>query len=153
MPKRSVGVVKGRSEDTSLSLRNQIVDREEAEVQIESEVKTPEKPPKLPEKRRKKKNQRVNINYFGALDDILADVYEKQAGAYKIMKAITQLFESRGQDVPFEEDQFERICGNLAQVQAAREIAYLYGLGPVHADKVAEYMLERYFQPPRRKEK
>jgi len=151
MPRRSVGVVKGRSEDTSPSLRDQIVDREEAEVQTESEIKTPEKPTKLPEKRRKKKNQRVNINYFGALDDILADVYEKQAGAYKIMKAVTQLFESRGEEIPFEEAQFERICGNLALVQASREIAHLYGLGPVHADKVAEYMLERYFQPPREK--
>jgi len=148
MPKRSVGVVKGRSADTSPSLRDQIVDREEVEVQIESEIKTPEKPPKLPKKGRKKKNQRENINYFGALDDILADVYEKQAGAYKIMKAVTQLMESRGHDVPFEEDQFERICGNLALIQAGREIAYLYGLGPVHADKVAEYMLERYFRPP-----
>jgi len=148
MPKRGVGVVKGRSEDTSPSLRDQIVDREEVEVQIESEIKTPEKPPKLPKKGRKKKNQRENINYFGALDDILADVYEKQAGAYKIMKAVTQLFETRGHDIPFEEDQFERICGNLALVQASREIAYLYGLGPVHADKVAEYMIEKFFRLP-----
>jgi len=147
MPKRSVGVVKGRSADTSPSLRDQIVDREEVEVQTESEIKTPEKPPKLPEKKHEKNNQRENINYFGALDDILADVYEKQAGAYSIMKAVTQLFESRGQEVPFEEAQFERICGNLALVQASREIAYLYGLGPVHADKVAEYTLERYFKP------
>lgn len=143
MPKRSVGVVKGRSEE-SPSLRDQIVDREE-EVQIESEVKTPEKPPKLPQKRRKKNNQRVKINYFGALDDIIADIYEKQAGSYNVVKAVTQLFESRGEEVPFEEARFERLCGNLAMVQASREIAHLYGLGPVHADKVADLLIERLF--------
>jgi len=93
----------------------------------------------------KRKNDRRPINYFGALDDIIADIYEKQAGAYKIVNAIQQLFESRGQDVPFQEAQFNRICGNLAMAQATREIALLYGLGLEHAEHVTSLMIEKSF--------
>lgn len=164
-PKRSVGVIRGRSDKTDdLSLRDRIVDGEgsheivdgegipefpenDPETQIEPRepIIVPVKPKRKPTSRRKKRNDRRKINYFGALDDIIADIYEKQAGAYTIVKAITQMFESRGEEIPFEEERFNKICGNLAEVQAAREIAWLYGLGPEHADKVADLLIERFF--------
>lgn len=160
--KRSVGVMRGRSDKTNdLSLRDQIVDGDgnheivdgdgvpenDPETQIEPRepITVPVRPNKQSASRKKKRNDRRKINYFGALDDVIADIYEKQAGAYRIVKAVTQMFEARGQDVPFEEERFIKICGNLAEVEAAREIAWLYGLGPEHADKVADLMIERFF--------
>ena len=146
-------------------MRDQIVDGEGApleeldpETQIEpSQKPKPEKPSRPPGDLEKtlrdfgtkpgyrKLDERQNINYFGALDDIIADLYEKQGSAYRIVKAVLQQFEQNGQDVPFDETFFKKICGNLAVVQASKEIAYLYGLGPEHADKVANLMIDRFF--------
>ena len=47
--------------------------------------------------------------------------------------------------MPFEEERFNRICGNLSIVQASKEIAWLYGLGPEHADRVADLMIDKLF--------
>lgn len=162
-PKRGVGVFRGRSDKTDdLSLRDRIVDGDGSHEIVdgdrvpENETRLfqrlvnfqPNEPITVPVK--PKINDRRKINYFGALDDVIADIYEKQAGAYRIVKAVTQMFESRGQDVPFEEERFNKICGNLALVQATREIAWLYGLGPVHADKVADLMIEGFFRIPKK---
>jgi hypothetical protein len=95
----------------------------------------------------RKLDERQNINYFGALDDIIADLYEKQGAAYRIVTAVMQQFEQNGQDVPFDEAFFKKICGKLSMVQASKEIAWLYGLGPEHADKVADLLIDRYFGP------
>jgi hypothetical protein len=162
MAKTPVGHVQGRSlrpEDDSL--RDQIVDGEGKPLETETvepspEPKEPGKPPGDMERLLRdfgtkpgyrKLDERQNINYFGALDDIIADLYEKQGAAYRIVNAILQQFEQRGQDVPFDEDRFKKICGNLSMVQASKEIAYLYGLGPEHADKVADLMIDRFFGP------
>ena len=161
MTKQTVGVVKGRSDKIDdISLRDQIVDGEGIPLEdSKTPIETPEKPQKPPGEMEKllrdfgtrpgekKLDRRVPINYFGALDDIIADIYEKQAGAYKIVKAVTQLFESRGQEVPFEEERFNIICGKLAMIQSVREIAQLYGLGLEHSDRVAELMIEKMFGP------
>ncbi len=162
MAKAPVGHVQGRSSRTEEgSLRDQIVDGEGApldpETQVEPQEKPkPSKPPGGMEKLLRdfgtkpgyrKLDKRQNINYFGCLDDIIADLYEKQGAAYRVVLAILQQFEQRGQDVPFDEDRFKKICGNLSMVQASKEIAYLYGLGPEHADKVASLMIDRFFGP------
>lgn len=163
--KRGVGVFRGRSDKTDdLSLRDRIVDGDGSHEVVDGDrvpendsetrlfqrlVNFQNEPITVPVK--PKKNDRQKINYFGALDDVIADIYEKQAGAYRIVKAVTQMFESRGQDVPFEEERFNKICGNLALVQATREIAWLYGLGPVHADKAADLLIERFFGNPKYK--
>ena len=161
MNKTPVGHVQGRSvKIDDLSLRDQIVDGEgeplDPETQIEpQEPRKPSRPPGVMEKLlrdfdkrpEKKLDGRKPINYFGALDDIIADLYEKQGAAYSVVKAILQIFEQRGQDVPFEEEKFNKICANLAVVQASKEIAWLYGLGPDHADKVCDLMIDRFFGP------
>ena len=163
MAKQPVGHVQGRSNraDDS-SLRDQIVDGEgtaleDPETQIEPQEpkEEPIRPPGELEKNLrdfatkpvKKLDEKETINYFVGLDDIIADLYEKQGAAYKIVQALMQMFEARGQDVPFEEKRFKKICGNLSMVQACKEIAWLYGLGPEHADKVADLMIDRFFGP------
>ncbi len=158
-----VGHVQGKSAKIDdLSLRDQIVDGEggsldpetQTEPQEPREPKKPSRPPgemeKLLRNFQTKPDQgeldrREPINYFGALDDIIADLYEKQGAAYLVVKAILQQFEQNGQDVPFEEERFNRICGNLSIVQASKEIAWLYGLGPEHADRVADLMIDKLF--------
>ena len=156
--KSAVGHVRGRSDRTDdNSLRDQIVDSEgvpdpetpakpekpssrppgEMEKLLRDFDKKPGQPPGLDEKQ--------TINYFGGLDDIIAGLYEKQGAAYLVVKAILQQFEQNGQDVPFEEERFNRICGNLSLIQASKEIAWLYGLGPEHADRVADLMIDKLF--------
>jgi hypothetical protein len=93
----------------------------------------------------RKLDERQNINYFGALDDIIADLYEKQGAAYRVVNAVLQQFEQNGQDVPFEEERFKRVCGNLSMIQASKEIAWLMGLGPEQADRVADLMIDKLF--------
>jgi hypothetical protein len=138
-------------------LRDQIVDGEGAPLDPKTPVEEPPKPPGEMEKRLRnfakfntpseKLDEKQDINYFGALDDIIADLYEKQGAAYKIILAVTQQFEQKGNDVPFEEERFTQICQKLSMVQASKEIAWLYGLGPEHADKVASLMIDRFFGP------
>ena len=65
------------------------------------------------------------------------------------MQAVGQLFESRGQEVPFDDSRFKEMCGKSAMIQAMREVAWLYGLGPEHADRIAELAIERFFGPPK----
>jgi hypothetical protein len=161
MAKAPVGHVQGRSgRADDISLRDYIVDGEggeespDAETQIEPQ---PQKPPGEMKKRltnfgkfntpSEKVDEKESINYFSALDDIIADLYEKQGAAYSVVKAVLQIFEQRGQDVPFEEERFNQICQKLSMVQASKEIAWLYGLGPDHADKVADLMIDKFFGP------
>lgn len=166
MPKPPVGHVQGRSTGTGrpddISLRDYIVDGEGAEESDPEKSEPPEKPTETrkPSPPRgleavlrdfgrkpgyRKTDERQNINYFGALDDIIADLYEKQGAAYQIVQAVLQQFEQSGNEVPFDEERFKKICGNLAVVHAAKEIAWLYGLGPVHADQVASLMIDKLF--------
>jgi hypothetical protein len=162
MAKTPVGHVRGRSERTEEgSLRDQIVDGEGKALDPETPIEPPEpeKPSRPPggmeallrdfatKPGAPKLDEKQKINYFGALDDIIAGLYEKQGAAYSIVQAVMQQFEQRGQDVPFDEERFKKICGNLSMVQASKEIAWLYGLGPEHADKVADLMIDRFFGP------
>lgn len=161
MARRPVGHVQGRSDRTDdISLRDYIVDGEgEAEaLDPETQIEPKPRPPGEMEKRltnfakfdtkpREKLDERETINYFSALDDIIADLYEKQGAAYSVVKAVLQIFEQRGQDVPFEEERFNSICQKISIVQASKEIAWLYGLGPEHADRVADLMIDRFFGP------
>jgi hypothetical protein len=142
-------------------LRDQIVDGEGAPLDPETQIEPPqEKPEPTPPRGmeailrdfgtkpgKPRLDEKQNINYFGALDDIIAGLYEKQGAAYKIILAVTQQFEQKGNDVPFEEERFTQICQKLSMVQASKEIAWLYGLGPEHADKVADLMIDRFFGP------
>ncbi len=145
-----MGVWRGRSRANDLSLRDQIVEREDdPETQIEtkpSETPVPKKPAKdKPKTGKKRRNNRRPINYFGALDDIIADIYEKNRSAYTVVTAVTQMMEQRGYPTPFEDDRFLRSCRYLAEIEATKEIAWLFGLGPEHADHVAELMTEKFF--------
>ena len=157
MAKRPVGHVQGRSNAIEdLSLRDQIVDGEVEPLNPETQIE-PENPPGEMKKRltnfakfgttREKLDERETINYYRALDDIIADLYEKQGAAYSIVLAVLQQFEQSGNEVPFEEERFKDICGKLSMVQATKEIAWLYGLGPEHADRVADLMIDRFFGP------
>ena len=95
----------------------------------------------------------IAVDYAEGLDRILSSIYEKESGAYAIITAMTQLFEARGISVPFEATRFSRTVEGLAEVQAAREIAWLFGLGPEHADSVASHMIDRIFGSPNSKVK
>jgi len=147
--RRSVGVWRGRSKRANdPSLRDQIVEREDPETQIETKPETPveQKPvTDKPKKRKKRRNDRRPIDYFGALDNIIADIYEKNRDTYKIVTAVTQMMEQRGHPTPFEEERFLRSCRYLAEIEATKEVAWLFGLGPEHADHVARLMTEKFF--------
>ena len=162
--KQPVGHVQGRSPRTEEgSLRDQIVDGEGQPLDPETQIEPSQEPePKKPEPPRGLEailkdfgakpdepglDEKQKVNYFGALDDIIAGLYEKQGAAYRIVNAVLQQFEQNGQDVPFDEARFKKVCGNLSMVQASKEIAWLYGLGPEHADKVADLMIDRFFGP------
>ena len=160
MSKQPVGHVQGRSNRTDdISLRDYIVDGEGAvDPETETQETKPSRPPgemeaalrdfstKPPDQPDQNNlDERKPINYFGALDDIIADLYEKQGAAFSIVKAILQQFEQRGQDVPFEEERFKRVCFSLSMIQASKEIAWQYGLGPEHADRVADHMIDKLF--------
>ena len=163
MAKQPVGHVQGRSNRADEnSLRDQIVDGEGESPDPETQIETPQEPePNEPPRGMEKTlrdfsrfgeeamtlDEKQNINYFKCLDDIIAGLYEKQGAAFSVVKAVLQQFEQNGQDVPFEEERFNKICGNLSTIQASREIAWLYGLGPEHADKVANLMIDRFFGP------
>lgn len=156
-----VGVVQGRSDVGPPSLRDEILEGEvlgeeeieEAEVlgESEDEDELPEIPVNSPKNTTKNGDVPTNINYFGGLDDIISNIYEKEAAAYKIVGAVAQLFESRGVELPFDQTRFQRICENLALAQATREIAWLYGLGPEHADRAVKLVIDKCFGPPRSK--
>ncbi len=157
MPKRPVvGHVRGRSEEAP-SMREAVVEGVEEETTEEQQTPTEipltmrEERPKTSQKGKRKRNDRRRINYFGSLDDIISDVYEKEAAAYRIVQAVGQLFESRGQEVPFDDTRFKDMCSKAAMVQAMREVAWLYGLGPEHADRIAELAIERFFGVPKEK--
>ena len=165
MSKQGIGSVRGRSERGNLSLHDMIVDGE-GEPKEEEQEKPPQRREaveatrakhdtqlpagKGPKSGKKRRNDRRRINYFAALDDIIADIYEKQGAGFRIVQAVTQLFESRG-GAPFEEAHFERTCRSLSMIQATREIAWLFGLGPEHADQVTSLMIDKLFGPPREK--
>jgi hypothetical protein len=144
-----VGVFRGRSERGDPdSLKEEIVDGEKP---VTLPLEDPEQDaPELPKKKAKalpkgvkRRNDRREINYFGALDDIIAEVYEKQAASYRVVKAVTQLFESRGAEIPFDETGFVRIAGKIAYLNAVREIAWLFGIGPEHAERIVELETQR----------
>lgn len=85
------------------------------------------------------------VDYAEGIDNILGQVHSKELGAHMVLEAMTKISEARGEDYPLDSKNFSRICGWLAEVQAAREVAWLYGLGPEHADRVATLMIEKLF--------
>ena len=63
-------------------MRDAVVDGEEEPKKEETTPDIPltmreEERPKTPQKGRKKRNDKRRINYFGPLDDIISDLYEK----------------------------------------------------------------------------
>ena len=157
-----VGAVVGRSREDMESLRDQIlgdardaIDELAAETTDENFVRPElkERPlsgplPSVNEEGKKLRNHKIFINYFHAMDDIIADSYEKQKAAYEITRAVGQLFESRGQNVPFDDTRFERAASNLSMVQMIREMAWLFGIDSEHVDLIVSHTIDRLFGPP-----
>jgi len=105
---------------------------------------------KIKEQKKKKRNHKININYFKALDDVISDSYEKQKAAYEITRAVSQLFETRGHNIPFDETRFERAAQNIATCQMMREMSWLFGMSPEHTDRIVDHTIDRLFGDPKR---
>jgi len=168
MPRRFLGTVHGKSTDVK-SLRDKIIneakdkldrleeEEEEEEVSRQNDQSDGNSREGLPvmaesvytEEGKVKRNHKIYINYFRCLDDIISDSYEKQKASYEIVRAVTQLFESRGQDVPFDEVRFERAAKNLAMCQMMREMSWLFGLSPAHTDRIVDHTIDRLFGNPK----
>lgn len=159
-PKRGVGAVRGRSEDVHTeSMRDQIVDGEGPGLDLEmDENDRPVRPPKPgpiqnqtntagKQPKRKKRNNQIEIDYFRALDEILARSFSRQEAAHNIVVAFTEMMESRGISTGFEDERFERAAGNMAVVGMMREMAWAFGLGPELADRIAEHTVDKLFSP------
>jgi hypothetical protein len=163
--RRGIGSVMGKSEDRN-SMRDRIVEEEaEASAAREAEENEQDGMPALdlsyddayPDteaaeegpkpKKKKKRNHRLPIDYFKAMDHILADSYTKQEAAFNILESFTRMMESRGIAGTFESEKFEKAAGNLAQVAMIREMAWLFGLGPDLSERVAEHVADRLFSP------
>lgn len=106
-----------------------------------------ENAPKMPQNKGNLEHGIQSVDYTGGIDDIIAASFEKQKAAFEVAKAVSRCFESRGIEIPFDDERFVRVCNNLAVVQASREIAWLFGLGAEHAEKIAEHMIDRLFGP------
>jgi hypothetical protein len=154
---RGVGAVVGRSTDTQAeSMRDQIVDGEGPGLDLtldsadrarkaSSTVKSTK--PTRSKTGKKLRNHEIDIDYFRALDEILARSYVKQEAAHNIVEAFTRMMESRGIEAPFEDERFERAAGNMAVVGMMREMAWAFGLGPDLADRIAEHTVDKLFSP------
>ena len=153
---RGIGSVMGKSEDR-LSMRDRILEADEQrdleqekddlpelDLSYGDEETVPEKDTK-PKKR--KRNHKIPVDYFTAMDDILADSYTKQEAAFNILESFTHMMEARGISSTFESEKFERAAGNLAIVAMMREMAWLFGLGPELSERVAEHTVDRLFSP------
>ena len=145
--KQAVGVVKPRSVDQIDSMRDAILD---AETQIEpsaddAPIPPPKKTAALTPDGKKRRNHRINIDYFGALDDIIAESFHKQKAAYDIVKAFTQMMESRGIEGLFSDEQFETAASNMATIAMVKQMGWLMGLGPEHTDRIVENTIDRLF--------
>jgi hypothetical protein len=163
--RRGIGSVMGKSEDRN-SMRDRIVEEEAAAREAEENENEQDGMPDLdlsygdafpeteeeedtkPKKTKKRKrNHRLPIDYFKAMDDILADSYTKQEAAFNILESFTRMMESRGIASTFESEKFEKAAGNLAQVAMIREMAWLFGLGPDLSERIAEHTADRLFSP------
>lgn len=118
-------------------------------VNVEDNVENKEGKENRKTPKKKKRNQKIFINYFNAMDDIIADSYEKQKAAYEVTRAVTQLFEARGQNVPFDEVRFERAAQNMSICQMMREMSWLFGLSPAHTDRIVDHTIDRLFGNPK----
>jgi hypothetical protein len=98
-------------------------------------------------KRRRKRNHRIPTDYFRHLDAIIADSYTKQKAAFEVAQSFEKMMEAQGIQAVFEDDLFERAAKNMAAVSMIREMAWLFGLGPEHADRIAGHVIDRYFAP------
>ena len=129
---RAIGSVRVKSEDRMPSMRDRILEESAARDEETSEQVPTEEGPALdlsfeeepvPSKSKKKKrNNRIPIDYFSAMDDILADSYTKQEAAFNILEAFTRLMEARGISGPSESDRFENAPGKLAYVSLISEM-------------------------------
>jgi len=150
---RGIGSVMGKSDDR-MSMRDRILEESEDEETVEQDLSEEgpsldlsfeEEEPAKP--MRRKRNHKIPIDYFAAMDDILADSYTKQEAAYNIIEAFTRMMESRGITGTFEAEKFEKAAGNLAVVSMIREMAWLFGLGPELSERIAEHTADRLFSP------
>ncbi len=171
--RRSVGAVVGRSGDRSLSMRDAVIEadaaRDEAtpdelgpgldlepeayrseetepDFDLEDEPEV-EAEPEPQVKLKRKRNHLIPIDYFSALDDILARSYTKQEAAFRMSQAFNRMMESRGIEAEFDSSMFEKAATNMAIVAQIREMAWLFGLGPDFADRIAEHTIDRLFSP------
>lgn len=154
---RGIGSVVGKSEDR-LSMRDRILEAEqykEEHEQVSEEapsldlsygVEEPV-PTETKKSKKRKRNHKIPIDYFRALDDILADSYTKQEAAFNILESFTRMMESRGFESTFESEKFEKAAGNLAIVSMIREMAWLFGLGHDLSERIAEHTADRLFSP------
>lgn len=152
-----IGSVMGKSEDR-LSMRDRILGETEDEETTEQvpEVTGPaldlsfeeeEEETTSTKPKKRKRNHKIPIDYFSAMDDILADSYTKQEAAFNILEAFTRMMEARGISGTFEAEKFEKAAGNLAIVSMIREMAWLFGLGPELSERIAEHTADRLFSP------
>ena len=153
---RGIGSVRGKSEDR-LSMRDRILEADEQRNIEQEKDDLPELDlsygdvDPLPEKdtkpKKRKRNHKIPVDYFSAMDDILADSYTKQEAAFNILEAFTHMMEARGITGTFESERFEKVAGNLAIVSMIREMAWLFGLGPELSERIAEHTADRLFSP------
>ena len=156
---RGIGAVVTRSGERVESMRDKIIGEEELEAEtqteqgpdldLEHDSYPSEKEPKTETDaegpKRKRRNHKIPIDYFRALDDIMADSFRKQEAAYNILEAFTLMLDSRGVHATFEEERFERAAANIAMVAMMREMSWLFGLGPDLSDRIAEHTVDRLF--------
>ena len=154
MTRPFVGVMRGRSEDRN-SLRDQILEdaehaNDESEdnpyIDSETEPEPAEPDAKQPdEPRKRKRNHKIRIAYFAAMDDMFSDSYEKQKAAHELVTQVAKLFESRGQNVNFDSNFFEKAATSLATVQLIREMSWLFGIGPEGTERIVDHTIDRLF--------
>ena len=160
--RRGVGVVKGRSAEPD-SMRDEIIEAEErqaaaleeaARALLGSEPEPAPDPPKKPVKTksaRKRRNHRLPIDYVEPLDQIVADSYVKQRAAYEVMTSFESRLHQRGIDATVDQVRFELVASNMIIVEMMREMAWLFGLGTEHADRIARHTIDKLFGPPKEK--
>ena len=129
--KNKMGSVRGRSSAGFDSMRDRILE-EPQEVSREATAAPEDKRyPQLP--------------YAEGLDNILTQIFEKEKSLHEVIRACAQIFEARGIDIPVEDARFRRTCEKIAEIQAAREVAHLFGLGPDLSDRIANNLIDHYF--------
>jgi hypothetical protein len=123
----------------------------EPEPEPEQEPAPEEPAPSRPKTKRRRRNHRLPVDYVAPLDQILADSYVKQKSAHEVITSFENRLQQRGIDATTDKVRFELAASNMAIVEMMREMAWLFGLGPEHADRIAGHTIDKLFGPPKEK--